>query len=123
MSLETEKYESSSIEDQKADAGFYQQEDVAAPLKLDNKGLPLIPQPTDSTSDPLNWPRAWKYFIVAQCCILCFFAQFAFAVMNPAYAQVAKVRSFTNQQSWMLLMRVTGSPPQGRAAGRVYRSN
>jgi hypothetical protein len=28
----------------------------AAPLKLDKRGLPLVPQPSDHKDDPLNWP-------------------------------------------------------------------
>ncbi|KAJ6600945.1 MFS general substrate transporter [Mycena vulgaris] len=59
-----------------------------APLKLDNKGLPLIPQPSDDPEDPLNWSRAQKYLIVAIVSLVAFFGTFALASSNPAYAQI-----------------------------------
>lgn len=65
-----------SIEEGKADS------QVA--LKLDDHGLPLVPQPTDDPNDPLNWSDTKKYSVLAVVSILSFFSTFALAVMNPA---------------------------------------
>lgn len=32
-------------------------------LKLDGGGLPLIPQPTNSPTDPLNYPNVFVFFV------------------------------------------------------------
>ncbi|TKA39642.1 hypothetical protein B0A55_13802, partial [Friedmanniomyces simplex] len=32
-------------------------------LKLDNQGLPLVPQPSDHPDDPLNYNRWFKVYI------------------------------------------------------------
>lgn len=68
------------------------QQTGSGPLKLDPQGLPLIPQPTDSPNDPLNWSRRRKYAIVLLSCITAFFGSFQLAVrlqqpclINPSY--------------------------------------
>ncbi|KAJ7075600.1 MFS general substrate transporter [Mycena belliarum] len=69
------------------------------PLKLDSKGLPLIPQPSDDPEDPLNWSRAQKFLIVAIVSLVAFFGTFALAVANPAYAQIAQALDVTVTQA------------------------
>ena len=81
-------------------------------LKLDSGGLPLIPQPTTSPSDPLNYPNVrvnllwnqsmksslkihhttkWlKYFILGQVSLLAALATLGVAVINPAVVPLAK---------------------------------
>ncbi|KAJ7739364.1 MFS general substrate transporter [Mycena metata] len=73
-------------------------EAVAAP-KLDHKGLPLIPQPSDDPEDPLNWSRGQKYVIVCISAIVAFFSSFALACLNPAYAQVGLALDVTAIQA------------------------
>lgn len=53
-------------------------------LKLDHHGMPLVPQPTDDPSDPLNWSYFEKMSIITMMSIMSFFSTFALAVMNPA---------------------------------------
>ncbi|KAF7344265.1 MFS general substrate transporter [Mycena venus] len=62
--------------------------ETAPELKLDHKGLPLIPQPSDDPEDPLNWSRAQKYLIVCIASLVAFFGTFSHATANPAYAQI-----------------------------------
>ncbi|KAJ7331045.1 MFS general substrate transporter [Mycena albidolilacea] len=57
-------------------------------IKLDHKGLPLIPQPSDDPEDPLNWSRGQKYLIVCIVALVSFLGTFALASSNPAYAQI-----------------------------------
>ncbi|KAJ7154357.1 MFS general substrate transporter [Mycena crocata] len=57
-------------------------------VKLDQKGLPLIPQPSDDPEDPLNWSRSQKYIIVCIVSLVAFFGMFSLANLNPAYAQI-----------------------------------
>ncbi|KAJ7463674.1 MFS general substrate transporter [Mycena latifolia] len=70
-----------------------------APLKLDHKGLPLIPQPSDDPEDPLNWSRGQKYIIVVIVSLVAFFGLFAISTTNPAYAQIALALDVTVVQA------------------------
>ncbi|KDR75545.1 hypothetical protein GALMADRAFT_486763 [Galerina marginata CBS 339.88] len=58
-------------------------------VKLDHTGLPLIPQPTNSPFDPLNYPKWLKYSILAQVCCLAFLATLNVAIINPAVVPLA----------------------------------
>ena len=58
------------------------------PLKLDPKGLPLIPQPSDSPNDPLNWSRRRKYAIVLLSAITAFFGSFQLAVATELLSPI-----------------------------------
>ncbi|KAK7472311.1 hypothetical protein VKT23_000431 [Stygiomarasmius scandens] len=52
--------------------------------QLDHNGLPLIPQPTVSPYDPLNYPNWLKYTTLALVSMLAFLSTFNIAVINPA---------------------------------------
>jgi hypothetical protein len=52
-------------------------------LKLDKHGLPLIPQPSDDPSDPLNWPQWLKIAILLQASTMALLGPFNQAVINP----------------------------------------
>lgn len=53
-------------------------------IKLDHSGLPLIPQPTASPFDPLNYPDWLKYTILVEVSFLAFLATLNVAIINPA---------------------------------------
>ncbi|KAF5366023.1 hypothetical protein D9758_006738 [Tetrapyrgos nigripes] len=53
-------------------------------IQLDSAGLPLIPQPTTSPYDPLNYPNWFKYIILALVSLLAFSATLNVAIINPA---------------------------------------
>ncbi|RDB25095.1 hypothetical protein Hypma_007426 [Hypsizygus marmoreus] len=53
-------------------------------LKLDQSGLPLLPQPTASPFDPLNYPNWLRYAILAEISLLAFLATLNVAIINPA---------------------------------------
>jgi hypothetical protein len=54
----------------------YQRQITPRSLKLDQHGLPLIPQPSDDPLDPLNWSQGWKWFILLQASTLAFLGPF-----------------------------------------------
>ncbi|KAJ7590079.1 MFS general substrate transporter [Mycena floridula] len=58
-------------------------------LKLDKHGLPLIPQPSNDPSDPLNWPQWLKVAILLQVSALALLGPLNQAVINPAYVPLA----------------------------------
>ncbi|TFK45023.1 MFS general substrate transporter [Crucibulum laeve] len=58
-------------------------EEVKA-VKFDHSGLPLIPQPSDSPYDPLNYPNWLKYTILIEVSFLAFLATLNVAIINPA---------------------------------------
>jgi MFS family permease len=64
-------------------------EDIQA-LKLDKRGLPLVPQPSNYKDDPLNWPLWQKYYIVALVSCLTLMAQMGLAMLNPVLVLVAE---------------------------------
>ncbi|KAJ7264475.1 MFS general substrate transporter [Mycena haematopus] len=68
-------------------------------VKLDHKGLPLIPQPSDDPEDPLNWSRTQKYIIVCISSLVAFLGTFALATSNPAYAQIGLALDVTAIQA------------------------
>ncbi|KJA28812.1 hypothetical protein HYPSUDRAFT_211467 [Hypholoma sublateritium FD-334 SS-4] len=59
-------------------------------IKLDGGGLPLIPQPTNSPTDPLNYPNWLKYAILGQVSLLAFVSTLNVAIINPAVVPLAK---------------------------------
>ncbi|KAJ7761199.1 MFS general substrate transporter [Mycena maculata] len=71
----------------------------AVSVKVDHKGLPLIPQPSDDPEDPLNWSRGQKYLIVCIVALVAFFSTFALATSNPAYAQIGLALDVTAIQA------------------------
>ncbi|KAK7719448.1 hypothetical protein SLS63_010086 [Diaporthe eres] len=61
-----------------------------SPLKLDTHGLPLRPQPSNDTRDPLNWPFKLKLWVLFQVSYLAFLGPFTQAVINSAFVPVSK---------------------------------
>ncbi|PFH50474.1 hypothetical protein AMATHDRAFT_3957 [Amanita thiersii Skay4041] len=59
-------------------------------LRLDSAGLPLIPQPSDSPFDPLNYPTWLKCAILLQVSILTFLATMNIAIVNPAVVPLSQ---------------------------------
>ncbi|KAF8058742.1 MFS general substrate transporter [Lyophyllum atratum] len=53
-------------------------------VKIDSTGLPLLPQPTTSPFDPLNYPKWLRYTILGEICMLAFLATLNVAIINPA---------------------------------------
>ncbi|KAJ7072528.1 MFS general substrate transporter [Mycena amicta] len=62
---------------------------VDASLKLDKTGLPLIPQPSNDTSDPLNFPQWLKIAILLQVSFLAGLGPLNQATVNPAFVPLA----------------------------------
>ncbi|KAJ7504240.1 MFS general substrate transporter [Mycena galericulata] len=58
-------------------------------LKLDKTGLPLIPQPSDDASDPLNFPQWLKVAILLQVSFLALLGPLNQATINPAFVPLA----------------------------------
>ncbi len=50
------------------------EEHVEAAVKLDPRGLPLSPQPSDDPMDPLNWKPWLKIMVLAEVSVLSFLA-------------------------------------------------
>ncbi|TAQ85188.1 hypothetical protein B7494_g6488 [Chlorociboria aeruginascens] len=53
-------------------------------LKLDHRGLPLVPQPSRFMDDPLNWPPALKWAVLIQVGIMAFLGPYNSALINPS---------------------------------------
>ncbi|KAJ7477324.1 MFS general substrate transporter [Mycena galericulata] len=58
-------------------------------LKLDKTGLPLIPQPSEDASDPLNFPQWLKVAILLQVSFLALLGPLNQATINPAFVPLA----------------------------------
>ncbi|KUJ22913.1 MFS general substrate transporter [Mollisia scopiformis] len=67
-----EKYEESN--------GFNSSEN----LRLDNNGLPLVPQPSRFKDDPLNWPSWLKWAVLIQVGFMAFLGPYNSALINPS---------------------------------------
>ena len=46
-------------------------------VKLDKRGIPLVPQPTSDPLDPLNWSSWLKILVLLQVSLLAFLALFS----------------------------------------------
>ncbi|KAG9221335.1 hypothetical protein CCMSSC00406_0009975 [Pleurotus cornucopiae] len=68
---------------------------MSTTIKLDRSGLPLIPQPTDSPLDPLNYPNWLKYLILGQISVLAFLVTLNVAMINPAIVPLSEEFSIT----------------------------
>ena len=68
-------------------------------VKLDKRGLPLVPQPSDHKDDPLNWSLWQKYYIVALMSAFALMAQLGSATLNPSFILVAKDLHVTVEQA------------------------
>ncbi|KAJ7781944.1 MFS general substrate transporter [Mycena maculata] len=58
-------------------------------LKLDKTGLPLVPQPSDDASDPLNFPQWLKVAVLLQVSFLALLGPLNQATVNPAFVPLA----------------------------------
>ncbi|OAG36750.1 hypothetical protein AYO21_09023 [Fonsecaea monophora] len=76
-------------------------------LKLDEHGLPLVPQPTDHKADPLNWPKWYKYYVLFLLCLLAFCVQFGAGMVPAAFGVIAKDFGVTHQQASYLTTSYT----------------
>ncbi|KAN0123006.1 MFS general substrate transporter [Hyaloscypha variabilis] len=56
----------------------------SVPIKLDPKGLPLDPQPSRFTDDPLNWPAWQKWAVLIQVGFMAFLGPYNSALINPS---------------------------------------
>ncbi|KAJ8509294.1 hypothetical protein ONZ45_g8508 [Pleurotus djamor] len=59
-------------------------------VKTDGSGLPLLPQPSSSPIDPLNYPQWLKYTILVQVSFLAFLATLNVAIINPAVVPLSE---------------------------------
>jgi hypothetical protein len=76
--MSTDKAEASAAEDRSQNSGTAKHEEEApGPLKLDPRGIPLSPQPTDDPKDPLNWNRWLKLMVLTEVSIFSFLALFS----------------------------------------------
>ena len=75
---------SSSLKD--ADSAYSDSKVEERGPKLDKHGLPLIPQPSEDPSDPLNWPQWLKIAILIQVSTLALLGPLNQGVVNPGNA-------------------------------------
>ncbi|KAF8998412.1 major facilitator superfamily domain-containing protein [Cyathus striatus] len=59
-------------------------------VKYDNVGLPLVPQPTASPLDPLNYPMWLKLCTLAQIALIAFITALNTTIINPAVVLISK---------------------------------
>ncbi|KAL6697017.1 MFS general substrate transporter [Trichoderma pleuroticola] len=89
MSLD--KAEASAAEDHSQNSGTAKHEEEApGPLKLDPRGLPLSPQPTDDPKDPLNWNRWLKLMVLAEVSLFSFLSLFSASLITPAFVPLSE---------------------------------
>lgn len=82
MAVPMDKAEVSASEDHSQNGGSAKhegehEEEAHRPLKLDPRGLPLSPQPTDDPKDPLNWNRWLKLMVLVEVSLFSFLALFS----------------------------------------------
>lgn len=82
MAVPMDKAEVSASEDHSQNSGSAKhegehEEEAPGALKLDPRGLPLSPQPTNDPKDPLNWNRWLKLMVLAEVSIFSFLALFS----------------------------------------------
>ncbi|KAA8576542.1 hypothetical protein MFRU_009g03680 [Monilinia fructicola] len=56
----------------------------APEIKLDQHGLPLVPQPSQFQDDPLNWPTWLKWAVLIQVGYMAFLGPYNAALINPS---------------------------------------
>ncbi|KAH8819360.1 major facilitator superfamily domain-containing protein [Xylogone sp. PMI_703] len=59
-------------------------------IKLDQHGMPLVPQPTDDPLDPLNWPSWLKFTTLIQVSLIACFGLLGAALITPAFVPLSK---------------------------------
>ncbi|KAL6820128.1 MFS general substrate transporter [Trichoderma sp. SZMC 28015] len=87
----SDKAEASAAENHSQNSGTAKHEEEApGPLKLDPRGLPLSPQPTDDPKDPLNWNRWLKLMVLAEVSLFSFLALFSASLITPAFVPLSE---------------------------------
>ncbi|KAF8911596.1 major facilitator superfamily domain-containing protein [Gymnopilus junonius] len=71
-------------------SGLDKDSSASEEVELDPNGLPLLPQPSSSPYDPLNYPNWLKYAILAEVSLLAFLATLNVAIINPAVVPLAE---------------------------------
>ncbi|KIN08655.1 hypothetical protein OIDMADRAFT_175426 [Oidiodendron maius Zn] len=100
--------ERNSFHAEKSDSdGVREKETQERPLKLDANGLPLVPQPSDRTDDPLNWPRWYKYYVLTVLCLLGFIVQFGAGFVPAAFGPISVSLHVTKQKASYLTTSYT----------------
>ncbi|KAF7297188.1 MFS general substrate transporter [Mycena indigotica] len=79
----------SRVESQTAPSLHKEDVNASEDTKLDKHGLPLIPQPSNDPSDPLNFPQWLKIAILLQVSFLAGLGPLNQAVINPAYVPLS----------------------------------
>lgn len=62
----------------------------AADVRLDKRGIPVVPQPTADPLDPLNWSLWLKILVLLQVSLLAFVALFSASLITPAFVPLSK---------------------------------
>ncbi|KAK4898423.1 hypothetical protein LTR27_004019 [Elasticomyces elasticus] len=76
-------------------------------IKLDKHGLPLVPQPSNHSDDPLNWSPSLKLSVALQVSWLAFVGPMSSAVGNPAFVPIGKAFHITTvEASYSLTMYI-----------------
>ncbi|KAH0528902.1 hypothetical protein TsFJ059_003713 [Trichoderma semiorbis] len=87
----SDKAEASAAENHSQNSGTAKHEEEAPGLlKLDPRGLPLSPQPTDDPKDPLNWNRWLKLMVLAEVSLFSFLALFSASLITPAFVPLSE---------------------------------
>ena len=94
----SDKAEASAAEDRSQNSGTVKHdEDTRDPVKMDPRGLPLSPQPTDDPKDPLNWNRWLKLMVLAEVSLFSFLALFS-ASLIVRVLSLDQIMSFINSR-------------------------
>lgn len=67
--------------------------------RCDPHGYPLLPQPSSSPLDPLNWPYGLKIFVLLQVSFLAMLGPFNSSIINSAFVPLAKSLNITPVQA------------------------
>ncbi|KAK8203566.1 hypothetical protein M8818_005213 [Zalaria obscura] len=68
-------------------------------LKVDQDSIPPTPQLASHPSDPLNWPKWQRTYVVLTVSVLGFMNQLGSALINPAFVQMSRDLSITVPQA------------------------
>lgn len=71
----------------------------AAEVKLDKRGMPLVPQPTSDPLDPLNWSLWLKILVLLQVSLLAFLALFSASLIVSTHLESAVQHGFEADSS------------------------
>ena len=60
----------------------------AAHVKVDNRGIALVPQPTSDPLDPLNWSPCLKTIVLLQVSLLAFLSLFSASLIVSTRSEI-----------------------------------